>query len=161
MDPFPGRGADLLRMPLDLPRPASATFAGTSRSIRVRQAQGRSPAGTVQPGMSGHRLHGAASTAYAVLLNRYTGQDTVTVATTVLNRPASEESLEIVGCFVNTAALVIDVDGDLSFRELLTRTSPLSHDRCSPPGMRPYPDGRGELSTSGATRVTTRCSRPC
>lgn len=58
--------------------------------------------------------------AYQVLLYRYTGQEHLSVGTPNANRTHPEvESL--VGCFVNTLVLRTDLDGQLTFRELLAR----------------------------------------
>ncbi|MGB4068806.1 MAG: condensation domain-containing protein, partial [Nitrospira sp.] len=56
--------------------------------------------------------------AYKALLYRYTGQEHLCVGSPVANRTRPEvESL--VGCFVNTLVLRTDMDGRLTFRELL------------------------------------------
>ncbi len=127
---------DLLRMPLDRPRPAGQTFAGTSRRLRVPRAR-------VAALLEQCRRECRATdftvffAAYALLLQRYTGQDAVTVATTVLNRP-DPEALEVVGCFVNTAALCLDLGGDPTFRELLGRAAARARQVLAA-GDAPYP----------------------
>ncbi len=58
--------------------------------------------------------------AYKVLLYRYTGQEQLQVGSPTANRTRPEvESL--VGCFVNTLVLRTDLNGRLTFRQLLTR----------------------------------------
>ena len=58
--------------------------------------------------------------AYKVLLYRYTGQEQLQVGSPTANRTRPEvESL--VGCFVNTLILRTDLNGRLTFRELLAR----------------------------------------
>ncbi len=58
--------------------------------------------------------------AYKVLLYRYTGQESLSVGSPNANRTRPEvESL--VGCLVNTLVLRTDLDGRLTFRELLAR----------------------------------------
>src|SRR5207237_8127575 len=57
---------------------------------------------------------------FAALLGRYAGQEEVVVGTAVANRSRSD--LEgLVGCFVNTLALRMDLRGGPSVRELLGR----------------------------------------
>ena len=59
-------------------------------------------------------------TGFAVLLSRYSGQEDIVVASPVANRGRTE--LEgLIGFFVNTLALRVELEDDPSFRELLTR----------------------------------------
>ena len=76
-----------------------------------------------------HRLGRAAgatpfmtfAAAYAALLHRLTGQDDIIIGIPIANR--NREELEpIVGFFLNSLALRIDVSGNPTFRELLART---------------------------------------
>jgi len=58
--------------------------------------------------------------ALTVLLSRYSGQEDIVVASPVANRERSE--LEgLIGFFVNTLPLRVDLEDDPSFRELLAR----------------------------------------
>ncbi|WP_306744603.1 non-ribosomal peptide synthetase [Saccharothrix yanglingensis] len=59
-------------------------------------------------------------TALFALLHRYTGQDDLAIGTVVANRNRAE-SEKVVGCFINTLVLRVDLSGDPSFRELLGR----------------------------------------
>jgi amino acid adenylation domain-containing protein len=56
--------------------------------------------------------------AYKALLYRYTGQEHLFVGSPVANRTRPEVEA-LVGCFVNTLVLRTDMDGRLTFRELL------------------------------------------
>ena len=59
--------------------------------------------------------------AFSVLLSRTTGQDDLVVATVVAHRDATE--LEpLLGCFTKKVPLRLRVDGDPSFREVVSRT---------------------------------------
>jgi amino acid adenylation domain-containing protein len=58
--------------------------------------------------------------AFQVLLHRYTGQDDISVGTPVANRNRAEIE-DLIGCFINTLVMRIDISGDPSFRELLRR----------------------------------------
>ena len=55
--------------------------------------------------------------AYAVLLNRYTGQTDLLVGTPVAGRERAE-TRDLIGCFINTLALRVDLSGRPTFREL-------------------------------------------
>ncbi len=55
-----------------------------------------------------------------VLLHRYTGQDDLTIGTPIANRGRSATQ-QMLGFFVNTLPLRVDLAGDPSFRELLGR----------------------------------------
>jgi amino acid adenylation domain-containing protein len=58
--------------------------------------------------------------AFQMLLQRYTGSDDVTVASTAVNRRLPEAQ-GMIGLFVNTVLFRSDLSGDPSFRELLVR----------------------------------------
>ncbi|MEC3980480.1 non-ribosomal peptide synthetase [Amycolatopsis sp. H20-H5] len=137
-------GPELLRLPLDHPRPPVQTFAGASRTIRV-------PKHTVSPLLKRCRKECRSTdfsvllAAYALLLHRYTGQDEVTVGTTILNRD-SDEALDVVGCFVNTAALVLTVDDDMTFRQLLAHAGDAGGEMLNH-GHAPYPKVLDALDT--------------
>jgi amino acid adenylation domain-containing protein len=57
-------------------------------------------------------------TAFSVLLSRYAGQEDVVVGTPIANRRQSELE-ELIGFFANTLALRVDVQPELTFRDLL------------------------------------------
>ena len=58
--------------------------------------------------------------AFQVLLYRYSGQEDITVGAPVANRDQS--GIEgVIGFFVNTLALRVDLSGQPSFKELLRR----------------------------------------
>src|SRR5581483_8742217 len=58
--------------------------------------------------------------AWQVLLGRYAGQQDVVVGTDVANRNRLETE-GLIGFFVNQLVLRVDLSGDPSFRELLSR----------------------------------------
>ena len=55
-----------------------------------------------------------------VLLYRYTGEDDLSVGTTMLGRTRPELE-RVVGLFINMVVLRVDASGDPSFEELLGR----------------------------------------
>ena len=58
--------------------------------------------------------------AFGVLLHRYTDQEDIVVGSPVANRNRAEIE-KLIGFFVNSLVMRIDVSGSPSFRELLTR----------------------------------------
>lgn len=58
--------------------------------------------------------------AYAALLYRYTGQSDVLIGSPTANRPHPDTE-DLVGCFINTLLMRIDLSGNPAFRDLLAR----------------------------------------
>ncbi|NMO13600.1 amino acid adenylation domain-containing protein [Pyxidicoccus fallax] len=108
----------LLELPADKPRPAVPTRRGARqtrllppRLLHSLQALAR---------QEGRTLFSLLLAAYQLLLSRYCGQDDVVVGTPVAGRNRAE--LEgLVGLFVNTLALRVDLTGDPTFLELMGR----------------------------------------
>ncbi len=102
----------------DKPRPAIATFNGGEIPFHIG------------PGLAGqlNELGERAGTtsfmtllaAYAALLHRYGGMDDLVIGSPAANRTHTEFE-GVVGFFLNTLALRIDLRGDPTFMELLTR----------------------------------------
>lgn len=65
--------------------------------------------------------------AFQVLLMRYSGQEDIVVGTPVANRPQRELE-QLVGLFVNTLALRLDLSGNPTFLDLLTRIRKMTLD---------------------------------
>ncbi|WP_335977097.1 amino acid adenylation domain-containing protein [Streptomyces sp. CA2R106] len=111
-------GPELLKLPSDRPRPPVQSSGGGTVSTAVPQA--------LVKGLTEQALRQTGATefsvllgAWAVLLHRYSGQDRVTVGTTVLNRTDADH-LATVGYFTNTVAFGVDLaDQALTFRGLL------------------------------------------
>ncbi|WP_369929415.1 amino acid adenylation domain-containing protein [Xanthomonas sp. NCPPB 2632] len=107
-----------LDLPTDRPRSPRPSFegavlpvaldAGTSRDIRrLAQAHGASPFMTVLA-------------AWAVVLSRLSGQNDLVIGTPSANR-SHPEIARLIGYFVNTLALRVDLSGSPRFSELLAR----------------------------------------
>jgi amino acid adenylation domain-containing protein len=108
----------LLELPTARPRPAVQTDRGAHRSFGLSKPLADALASLSQ--REGVTLFMTLLTAYTAVLWRYTGQEKIVVGSAIANR--NQVALEgLIGFFVNTLALVIDVAGELSFLELLGR----------------------------------------
>jgi amino acid adenylation domain-containing protein/non-ribosomal peptide synthase protein (TIGR01720 family) len=108
----------VLQLLTDRPRPPKQSFRGAVRSVRFDA-----------PLLNGLKALGQGSGAtlfmtllagFAALLNRCGAQDDLVIGTPVANRMRSEVE-PLIGCFVNTLALRVDLGGEPSFGELLRR----------------------------------------
>jgi amino acid adenylation domain-containing protein/non-ribosomal peptide synthase protein (TIGR01720 family) len=113
------QGAPTLALPTDRPRPPAQSYRGTFHHFpiereltRALHQLGRHEAATLNMVMMA---------AFYALLSRWSGQDDV-VAGTLLGNRNRPEIEEIIGFFVNTAALRVRLDGDPSFAEVVRRT---------------------------------------
>ncbi|MHC5857699.1 amino acid adenylation domain-containing protein [Nostoc sp.] len=107
-----------LKLPTDRPRPAVQTSHGAQQSIELSEAVIKQlKAIARQEGVTVFMLLLAA---FETFLYRYTGQDDIAVGTPVANRNR-EEIKQLIGFFVNTLVLRIDMSGNPTFDELLTR----------------------------------------
>jgi amino acid adenylation domain-containing protein len=108
----------MLDLPLDRPRPAQPSFRGAqivhhlgedaSRGLNTLAAREKVPPFTVL------------LTSLAVLLHRYSEQDTVSIGSPISNR-ARPELQSMVGYLANTVLLRIDLGGAPTFREAVRR----------------------------------------
>ncbi|MER5742319.1 MupA/Atu3671 family FMN-dependent luciferase-like monooxygenase [Streptomyces sp. NPDC002225] len=119
-------GGDLpvLDLPTDRPRPAEMTSAG------------RAVFRTLDPGLS-ERVRGVGRdrratlfmtlvAGWAAMLHRVTGAEDIVVGIPVSDRPQRAE--ELIGFFVNTLALRVDLTGDPGFATLLERVRAVALD---------------------------------
>ncbi|WP_437688570.1 amino acid adenylation domain-containing protein [Sorangium sp. So ce176] len=107
-----------LDLPTDRPRPSVQTYAGAREGLALP------PELVARLGALGRRAGTTLFTTVAAglfaLLHRYTGQSDVCVGTPVATR--SRAALQgVVGCFLNTLALRVDLAGNPSVAELLAR----------------------------------------
>ena len=108
----------LLELPTDRPRPARQDYAGEVVEIELE-------AGLTRELKALGRRHGATMymtllAGWAALLSRLSGQEEVVIGSPVANRMRAEIE-PLVGLFVNTVALRIDLSGAPSAVELLER----------------------------------------
>lgn len=71
---------------------------------------------------SGTTLFATLLAGFAVMLGRFTGQTALAIGTPVSGRPRAELQ-RVVGLFVNSVVLRVDISGDPTFQELVNRTS--------------------------------------
>jgi hypothetical protein len=113
------RGApEELRLPLDRPRPPTASHRGAM--LTVNRGEAVQAALRELSRREGATLFMTVLAAFYVLLYRCTGQEDLVVGTDVANRNRIE-SEGLIGFFVNNLALRGDLSGDPSFREILAR----------------------------------------
>ena len=110
--------APRLELSTDRPRPRLQTFRGARQEISLTE----SVTATLNQ-LSQHEgvtLFMTLLAAFQVLLYRYSGQEDIIVGAPVANR--DQTGIEgVIGFFVNTLALRVDLSGQPSFKELLRR----------------------------------------
>jgi amino acid adenylation domain-containing protein len=107
-----------LELPTDSLRPAEQTYDGarhffqlpTTLAVALRELSRRENVSFFMTLLAG----------FEALLQRYTAQEDIVVGTPVANRPRPEME-GLIGFFLNTLALRVDLSGDPNFRELLAR----------------------------------------
>jgi non-ribosomal peptide synthetase component F len=111
-------GSPLLRLPSDRPRPAVELYRRSELSFELpAKISDRLKSLSRQEGVT---LFMTLLAGFQTLLYRYTGQDDIVVGTPIANRNRAEIE-GLIGFFVNTLALRIDLSGDPTFRELVKR----------------------------------------
>ncbi|HEX2080094.1 MAG TPA: condensation domain-containing protein, partial [Longimicrobium sp.] len=108
----------LLEVPTDRPRPAVQGTAGAARPVLVSREVRERLANAARA--EGATLFMALMAGWAALLGRYARQDDIVVGTPVAGR-TREESEPLIGIFLNTLAVRVDLRGDPTFRQLLGR----------------------------------------
>ena len=109
---------ELLSLPWDRPRPKQQDYRGGSVDIHL-SAELTDKLNTLAKA-KGMTLYMVLLSAWSMLLSRLSGQETVVIGTPVANRPRSE--LEgLIGFFVNTLAIRIDVDARSSLSSYLDK----------------------------------------
>ena len=114
-----------LELPLDRPRPAKQTFAGSSKSFQLSQEVTEKLQALSQ--RSGTTLYMTVLATFGVLMHRYSRQSDIVIGSPIANRKYHEvESL--IGFFVNTLALRLDLANQPSFNALLQQVRQVTLD---------------------------------
>ena len=114
-----------LELPLDRPRPAKQTFAGSSQSFQLSEELTEQLQTLSQ--RSGTTLYMTVLAAFGVLMHRYSRQSDLVIGSPIANRNQQEvESL--IGFFVNTLALRLDLSDRPSFAALLEQVRQVTLD---------------------------------
>ena len=117
------QGLPVLELPLDHPRPRMLNFAGAQLDVAIPANLSAGLRALCRREQA--TLFAATLAVFAVLLNVETGQTDLVVGTPIAGR--SRPELEaLIGVFLNTQVLRLDVSGDPSFRELLRRVAQTS-----------------------------------
>jgi amino acid adenylation domain-containing protein len=109
-------GAPSIDLPTDRPRPPVASQRGAFHRFRFDAALADRLREVCKHEAA--TLNMVLMAGFFALLRRYTGQDDLVVGTLLGNRPRKELE-DIIGVFVNTAALRVQMEGDLSFRDAI------------------------------------------
>ncbi|HEU0052707.1 MAG TPA: amino acid adenylation domain-containing protein, partial [Longimicrobium sp.] len=113
-----GGAPPALELPTDRPRPAVASSRGAAHGFRVPAEITRGLRSLVR--REGATLYMVTHAALDLLLSRWSGQEDLVVGSPIAGRTqVGTEGL--IGFFVNTLALRIDLSGDPPFRELVRR----------------------------------------
>jgi pristinamycin I synthase-3/4 len=113
-----GGAPELLELPTDHPRPAKQDFAGAS--LRVELDEGLTAALRTLGQRHGTTLYMTLLAGWAAVLARLSGQDEVVVGTPSANRGRSEIE-GLIGFFVNTLPVRVDLSGAPTVAEVLAR----------------------------------------
>jgi amino acid adenylation domain-containing protein len=108
----------LLELPTDHARPAQQDYKGGIEELVLEQ--GLTAALKELSSRQGTTLYMTLLAGWAALLSRLSGQTEVLIGTPVANRERAEVE-GLIGFFVNTLALRVDVSGGVTVRELLKR----------------------------------------
>jgi amino acid adenylation domain-containing protein len=108
----------VVSLPLDRPRPPVQTFEGANRARRLAPATEEALRSLARAERTS--LFMVLFAAFAALLQRYAGEDDIVVGTPIANR-LRRETEDLIGFFVNTLALRVDLSGGPTFREAIAR----------------------------------------
>ncbi|MCX6579231.1 MAG: amino acid adenylation domain-containing protein [Candidatus Aminicenantes bacterium] len=108
----------VLELPLDYPRPAVQSFAGTI--VRFEVGAGEFKALIQLAREENATLYMVLMAAYSILLSRLSGQQEIVIGAPIAGR-RHVELASIIGMFVNTLALRIYPEGNKTFKEFLAQ----------------------------------------
>ena len=116
-------------LPFARPRPAVQTYDGEATSFTIERSdpQGGWANLLALAQSAGATPYMALLALYAALLGRYTGLPDLVIGSPIANRNRTELA-GLIGYFANTLALRVDLSGNPSFRELLSRVRAMTLD---------------------------------
>ena len=109
----------VLELPFDQPRPAQQSFRGARQDIVLEPALVAGLKALAQ--REGVTLFMLLLASFQAFLYRYSGQQDIRVGVPIANRNRVETE-SLIGFFVNTQVLKADIDGQMSFAQLLQHT---------------------------------------
>ena len=115
----------VLELPTDRPRPPVQTFQGSTLPIKISDELAEKLKQLSQ--QSEATLFMTLLAAFSTLLSRYSGQEDIVVGSPIANRNRVEIE-PLIGFFVNTLVLRTQLDGELSFSDLLGRVKQMALD---------------------------------
>jgi amino acid adenylation domain-containing protein len=113
-------GVPVLEVPTDFSRPATQTFNGALQLLAL--SKGLSDAVATRSRETGVTLYMFLLGAFSVLLAKYANQTDIVVGSSNGTRTRTELE-QIIGFFVNTQVLRVDLSGDPTLREAVARAS--------------------------------------
>ncbi|KMT52100.1 peptide synthase, partial [Pseudomonas fildesensis] len=109
----------VLEMPMDRPRPAVQSYRGARLDLTLEASL---VAGLkILAQREGVTIFMLLLASFQAVLHRYSGQADIRIGVPVANRNRVETE-RLIGFFVNTQILKADIDGQMTFRELLQQT---------------------------------------
>ncbi|WPO00380.1 non-ribosomal peptide synthetase [Pseudomonas sp. MUP55] len=109
----------VLELPLDRPRPAQQSHRGASLQVQLPPERVAGLKRLAQ--QEGVTLFMLLLASFQTLLYRYSGQSDIRIGVPIANRNRVETE-RLIGFFVNTQVLKADLDGQMSFVELVQQT---------------------------------------
>jgi amino acid adenylation domain-containing protein len=111
-------GMSALQLPTDRPRPQVLSYRGAFQEISLPRDLTEAVRDLSHD--EGATLFMTLFSAFTVILKRYTGQDDIVVGSYVASRDRAELE-DLIGFFINSLVLRVDLSGDPTFRDLLSR----------------------------------------
>ncbi|WP_370003030.1 condensation domain-containing protein [Pseudomonas sp. N2-3-1-14] len=108
----------VLELPLDHPRPAVQSYRGARLDISLNAALVNGLKALAQ--REGVTLFMLLLASFQTLLYRYSGQSDIRVGVPIANRNRAETE-RLIGFFVNTQVLKADIDGQMTFSQVLAQ----------------------------------------
>jgi amino acid adenylation domain-containing protein/non-ribosomal peptide synthase protein (TIGR01720 family) len=109
----------VLEMPMDRPRPALQSYRGARLDLTLEASLVAGLKTLAQ--REGVTIFMLLLASFQAVLHRYSGQADIRIGVPVANRNRVETE-RLIGFFVNTQILKADIDGQMTFRELLQQT---------------------------------------